>query len=35
VRDLLVQTRALLSVKDPVGARLLDASIEDLNRNLR
>jgi len=35
VRDLLVQTRALLSVKDPVGAHLLDASIEDLNRNLR
>jgi len=25
----------LLSVKDPVGAHLLDASIEDLNRNLR
>ena len=35
VRNLLVQTRALLSVKDPVGAHLLDASIEDLNRNLR
>ena len=35
VRDLLVQTRYLLDPKDPIGAHLLDASIEDLNRSLR
>ena len=35
VRDLLVQTRALLDQKDPIGAHLLDASIDDLNRSLR
>jgi predicted Zn-dependent protease with MMP-like domain len=35
VRDLLVQTRSLLDAKDPVGAHVLDASIEDLNRSLR
>jgi hypothetical protein len=34
VRDLLVQTRALLGQKDPVGAHLMDASIEDLNNSL-
>ena len=35
VRDLLVQTRSLLDSKDPTGAHVLDASIEDLNRSLR
>ena len=35
VRDLLVQTRYLMDAKDPIGAHLLDASIEDLNRSLR
>jgi hypothetical protein len=35
VRDLLVQTRALLDEKDPVNAHVLDASIDDLNRSLR
>jgi hypothetical protein len=35
VRDLLVQTRALLDKKNPIGAHLMDASIEDLNRSLR
>jgi hypothetical protein len=35
VRELLVQTRTLLDAKDPVGAHLLDASIDDLNRALR
>ena len=35
VRELLVQTRALLDVKDPIGAHVLDASIDDLNRALR
>jgi hypothetical protein len=35
VRDLLVQTRSLLDSKDPIGAHVLDASIEDLNRSLR
>ena len=35
VRDLLVQTRALLDEKDPVSAHVLDASIDDLNRFLR
>ena len=35
VRDLLVQTRSLLDTKDPIGAHVLDASIEDLNRTLR
>jgi predicted Zn-dependent protease with MMP-like domain len=35
VRDLLVQTRALLDSKDPVNAHILDASIDDLNRSLR
>ncbi len=35
VRDLLVQTRSLLDVKDPVGAHVMDASIDDLNRVLR
>jgi hypothetical protein len=34
VRDLLVQTRALLDKKDPVGAHLMDASIDDLNKSL-
>jgi hypothetical protein len=34
VRDLLVQTRALLDQKDPVGAHLMDASIDDLNKSL-
>jgi hypothetical protein len=34
VRDLLVQTRALLDKKDPVGAHLMDASIDDLNNSL-
>jgi hypothetical protein len=34
VRDLLVQTRALLDQKDPVGAHLMDASIDDLNNSL-
>jgi Peptidase family M48 len=34
VRDLLVQTRALLDKKDPLGAHLMDASIDDLNRSL-
>jgi hypothetical protein len=35
VRDLLVQTRSLLDAKDPVGAHVMDASIDDLNRILR
>ncbi len=35
VRDLLVQTRALLDKKNPLGAHLMDASIDDLNRSLR
>ena len=35
VRDLLVQTRSMLDPKDPIGAHLLDASIDDLNRSLR
>ena len=35
VRDLLVQTRTLLNDKDPVGAHVMDASIDDLNRALR
>lgn len=35
VRDLLVQTRSLMDSKDPIGAHVLDASIEDLNRSLR
>lgn len=35
VRDLLVQTRSLLDEKDPVGAHVLDTSIDDLNRVLR
>lgn len=35
IRDLLVQTRALLDNKDPIGAHVLDASIDDLNRSLR
>jgi hypothetical protein len=35
VRNLLVQTRTLLDEKDPIGAHLLDASIDDLNRMLR
>ena len=35
VRDLLIQTRALLNEKDPVNAHVLDASIDDLNRSLR
>ena len=35
VRDLLVQTRALLDKKDPLGAHLMDASIDDLNRSLQ
>ena len=35
VRDLLVQTRALLDAKDPVNAHMLDVSIDDLNRSLR
>jgi hypothetical protein len=35
VRDLLIQTRALLDEKDPVNAHVLDASIDDLNRSLR
>jgi hypothetical protein len=30
-----VQTRALLDKKNPIGAHLMDASIEDLNRSLR
>ncbi|MEO8061175.1 MAG: M48 family metalloprotease [Pseudomonadota bacterium] len=34
VRDLLVQTRTLLDRKDPVGAHLMDASIDDLNKSL-
>ncbi|HKU90481.1 MAG TPA: M48 family metalloprotease [Steroidobacteraceae bacterium] len=35
VRDLLIQTRALLDEKDSVNAHVLDASIDDLNRSLR
>jgi len=35
VRELLVQTRTLLDAKDPVGAHVMDASIDDLNRVLR
>ncbi len=35
VRNLLMQTRTLLDEKDPIGAHLLDASIDDLNRMLR
>jgi len=35
IRDLLVQTRMLLDKKDPMGAHVLDASIEDLDRTLR
>jgi predicted Zn-dependent protease with MMP-like domain len=35
VRDLLVQTRALLDSRDPANAHMLDASIDDLNRSLR
>lgn len=35
VRDLLVQTRQLLDTKDPIGAHVLDVSIDDLNRSLR
>ena len=35
VRELLVQTRALLDARDPVGAHEMDASIDDLNRVLR
>jgi len=35
VRDLLIQTRALLDERDPVNAHVLDASIDDLNRSLR
>jgi hypothetical protein len=35
VRDLLIQTRALLDGRDPVNAHVLDASIDDLNRSLR
>ena len=35
VRDLLVQTRALLDEKDSRGAHLMDASIDDLNKSLR
>jgi len=35
VRDLLVQTRSLLDAKDPVGAHVMDASIDDLDRILR
>ena len=34
VRDLLLQTRELLNKKDPVGAHLMDASIDDLNKSL-
>jgi hypothetical protein len=34
VRDLLIQTRALLDDKDPLSAHLMDASIDDLNRSL-
>jgi Peptidase family M48 len=35
VRELLTQTRTLLDAKDPVGAHVMDASIDDLNRVLR
>lgn len=35
VRDLLIQTRALLDEKNAVDAHVLDASIDDLNRSLR
>ncbi|HLA73233.1 MAG TPA: hypothetical protein VK624_17120 [Steroidobacteraceae bacterium] len=35
VRDLLVQTRALLDQTDSLGAHLMDASIDDLNKSLR
>lgn len=35
VRNLLVQTRSLLDDKDPIGAHMLDVSIDDLNRALR
>ena len=35
VRELLIQSRALLDEKDPVNAHVMDASIEDLNRTLR
>ena len=35
VRDLLIQTRALLDEKNAVNAHVLDASIDDLNRSLR
>ena len=34
VRELLIQSRALLDEKDPVNAHVMDASIEDLNRTL-
>jgi hypothetical protein len=34
VRNLLVQTRSLMDEKDPVGAHVLDVSIDDLNRAL-
>lgn len=32
VRDLLTQTREYMSAKDPVSARLMDVSIDELNR---
>jgi len=35
IRDLLVQTRALLDAKDSLGAHMMDTSIDDLNRSLR
>lgn len=35
IRELLVQTRLLLDKMDPMGAHVMDASIEDLDRNLR
>ncbi len=34
VRELLIQSRALLDEKDPVNAHVMDASIDDLNRTL-
>jgi hypothetical protein len=34
IRDLLVQTRELLDNKDPIGAHVMDVSIDELNRSL-
>lgn len=34
IRDLLVETRALLDGRDPIGAHLMDVSIDELNHTL-